>query len=303
MNILVTGGSGHLSEYVVKEFADHDLLLTSRTPPPADRAHLGWMQGDLNSFQDCQRVIAECEPEVILHLGAVPYPTDHSRMRERVEAMGWEVPPFDATMRTNVLGTYYLMQAAVQAKVKAVIMTGSNCALGHCFNISGNYFPYQYFPIDERHPSSPEDSYSCSKWMGEQLLASFTRAFGIRTYVTRPGWIRPPEAEKEYAQTVESATGWDDVLRAYVDSRDIAWSHRLIFEAMDRLPPHDYYFIHAADTLAQEDSRELVERFRPDLMESIPVNLQGRDTFFSWFKAYNSFGYKPRYSWTDFVED
>jgi len=82
-------------------------------------------------------------------------------------------------MRTNILGTYYLMQAAVEAKVEAVIMTGSNCALGHCFNISGNYFPFQYLPVDERHLSFPEDSYSCSKWMGKRLLASFTRAFGI----------------------------------------------------------------------------------------------------------------------------
>jgi len=302
MNVLVTGASGFLAGYVVKEFADHDLLLTSRTRPPDDRAHLPWVQGDLNSFEDCQRAIAECDPKVILHVGAVPFPSDHPEVRKRVEAMGRKLPPVDATMRTNILGTYHLMQAAAQAQVKAVIMTGSNCALGHCFNISGNHFPLQYLPVDERHPSFPEDSYSCSKWMGERLLASYTRAFGIRTYVTRPGWIRPPEWQREYAKSAQPTMAWQDELWAYVDPRDIAWSHRLIFEAMDRLPPHDYYFIHAADTLAPEDSRELVERFRPDLIQSIPVNLQGRDTFFSWFKAYASVGYKPRYSWTDFAE-
>jgi len=38
-------------------------------------------------------------------------------------------------------------------------------------------------------PAFPEDFYNYSKLAGELLLASYTRAYGIRTYVTRPAAI------------------------------------------------------------------------------------------------------------------
>jgi nucleoside-diphosphate-sugar epimerase len=94
-----------------------------------------------------------------------------------------------------MLGVYYLMQAAVEAGVERVIMAGSNCALGHGQRISQTPFPLQALPIDESHPAFTEDSYSYSKLAGEMLLASYTRAYGMRTYVTRPAAICSPERE------------------------------------------------------------------------------------------------------------
>ena len=90
-----------------------------------------------------------------------------------------------------MVGVYYLMQAAVEAGVGRVVMAGSNCALGHGYRISQTPFPFQALPIDESHPAYPEDSYSYSKLAGEMLLASYTRAYGMRTYVTRPASYLP----------------------------------------------------------------------------------------------------------------
>ena len=59
--------------------------------------------------------------------------------------------------------------------------------------------PLQALPIDERHPSYQEDSYSYSKLAGELLLASYTRAYGIRTYVTRPAAIYTPARRQQLA--------------------------------------------------------------------------------------------------------
>ena len=78
-------------------------------------------------------------------------------------------------------------------------------------------------------------------------------------------------------------------------------AHRLAFDALDRLPPHDFFLISAADYRAMEDSRELVEKFRPDLLKSIPVYLRGRQGFVSCEKAHNAFGYRGRHSWTDWL--
>lgn len=295
MNILVTGGSGHLAKYVVQEFADHDLLLMDIVPPPADRGEVPFFQGDLTSFEDCQRAMAECDPQVILALGALPGPTDDPMRRERAIASGRTLRPFDTTMRVNIIGLYYLMMAAVEAKVEAVIHTSSIVA------VQSDGIRYPYLPIDDNYPPCPTNSYNYSKIAGELMLKWFAKTFGIQTCCTRPAWNWPPERCQRHAREVEPAAKWSSWLWHYVDTRDVAWAHRLAFDALDRLPPHDAFLIHAADHAAMEDSRELVEELRPDLLQSSPVYLRGRQAFYSCEKAHNAFGYRGRYSWTDWL--
>ena len=243
MKILITGASGRLAGFVIRELAkSHELVLTSRRKPAEEFSNFPWIQGDLTCFEDCQRAVQGVE--AIQHLGAQPGPVDHPDFRARAEEQG---VPFDATFRTNMLGTYYLMQAAVETEVRIVVMTGSNCALGHGFRISGTPFPIQALPIDETHPCYPEDSYS--------LLASYTRAYGIRTYVTRPAGITPAERRRQMAENARPTIGWTDWLWCWVGSEDVASAHRLLMEAADELPPHDVYFLNADDTTALEPSQ------------------------------------------------
>ncbi len=262
MKILVTGASGRLSGFVVRELAEqHELVLTSRSKPSEELSEFPWIQGDLTCFEDCQRMMQGIE--AVQHLGAQAWPVDHPNSRARVKEMGI---PFDTTFKANMLGTYYLMQAAVQADVRIVVMAGSNCALGHGYRISDTPFPVSALPIDETHPCYPEDTYSYSKRAGEDLLASYTRAYGIRTYVTRPAGITPEERRRKMAENARPASSWSGWLWGWVGSEDVASSHRLLMEAADELPSHDVYFLVADDTVALEPSRELVERFRPELM-------------------------------------
>lgn len=298
MKILVTGASGRLAKYVVRELGDdHELVLFSRTAPPEELAHLPWIQGDLNSFEDCQRAVAGCQ--VIQHLGAVPEPVDHPAIRQQRAAAGVPMPPFDMTMRTNIMGTYYLMQAAVQADVESVVMTGSQCAMGHGYRISDRPFPFQYLPLDEEHPKDVEDSYSLSKLVGIELLASFTRAYGIRTYTTMPAGICPPERRQAMARNVQPVTAWSEWLWTWVASEDVAWAHRELMEQAANLPPTDAYLIIGGDNAVLEESRDLVERFRPDLLPHCA--LQGHDSFVSSAKAARAFGYRARYTWREYL--
>ena len=150
MKVLITGASGRLADFVIRELASqHELVLTSRRKPSDEFSNLPWIQGDLNSFEDCQRAVQGVE--AIQHLGAQPGPVDHPNMRAGAEERGI---PFDTTFKTNMLGTYYLMQAAIEASVGVVVMAGSNCALGHGFRISDTPFPIRALPIDEIHPCS-----------------------------------------------------------------------------------------------------------------------------------------------------
>ena len=297
MRVLITGASGRFAEYMVRELRGrHELVLFSRTRPPADRADLPWIQGDLNDFEDCRRAVAGID--AIQHLGAVPYPTDHPTLRAQREAAGEGVPPLEATMHTNIMGTYYLMQAAVRTGVGIVVMTGSNCAFGHGYRISDRPFPIKYLPLDENHPSDVEDSYSYTKLAGEELLASFTRAYGLRTYVTRPSGITPPARLRVLAAEMAPVTAWSDWMWAYVPSEDLAVLQRLIMEKAHQLAEHSVYVANAPDTLAQEPSAELVARLRPEL--NAVAHLDGHQAFFSAAKARAELGWVAQHSWRDY---
>jgi UDP-glucose 4-epimerase len=296
--VLVTGGSGRFAEFMVKALrGQYDIVLFSRTRPPEDRADLPWVQGDLNVFEDCQRAVEGVD--CIQHLGAVPSPSDHPQMQASRRSQGLPEIPFDATMHTNIMGTYYLLTAAVQAGVKSMVMTGSNCAFGHGFRLSKGTFPVQYLPLDENHPSDVEDSYSYSKLAGEELLSSFTRAFGMRTYVTRPSGICPPERLQRMAQTVVPITGWSDWMWAYVPSEDLAELQRMIMEKAHALPVHSVYVANGLDSTALEPSQEIVAKFRPDLL---PVaKMAGHEAFWSTAKAHKEVGWTPKHSWRDYL--
>ena len=297
MKVLVTGASGRFAEHMVKELRGrYQLTLFSRKPLPPDRADLPWVQGDLNVFEDCQRAVAGVE--AIMHLGAQPWPTDHPQQQADRAARGLPAIPFDATMRTNMLGTYYLMQAAVQAGVKTVVMSGSNCAFGHGYRISSRPFAFRYLPLDEDHPSDVEDSYSYSKWAGEQLLSSFSRAYGIHTYITRPAGICPPARLRNIAEQATPVTAWSDWLWGYVASEDLAELQRLILERADSLPAHDVYVANGPDSTLLEPSLEVVGRYRPDLLPLVR-GLDGHQAFFSVAKARSALGWVPRRSWRE----
>lgn len=287
MKVLITGGSGRLAGYVAREFADHQVALTDLRPPPDDRAHLPFLAGDLTDVADCRRVVAESGAEAIVALGAIPYATD------RAERGDDTAPPFDTTVRVNVLGLYYLLTAAAEAGVKLVVQTSS------IVTVKGGATTYRYLPLDDDHPGWVTDSYVFSKHAGELLLEWFWRAHGIRAIGCRPAWIWTPQALQAHAGAVGPTTEWDPALWHYVDIRDAARGHRLLFDAAERLPPASCYLLTAADHRAPEESRELVARLRPELLSAIPVDLTGRQSFVSSAKARAAVGYEARHSWTD----
>lgn len=296
MKVLITGASGRLGPYIIRALMDeHDLVLFSRRQPPEEFSHLPWIEGDLNSFDDCQRAVNGVE--AIQHLGAQPWPVDHPKMRARAEEQGI---PFDATFTTNMVGTYYLMQAAVAADVQTVVMAGSNCALGHGFRISDTEFPIQALPMDETHPCYPEDSYSYTKRAGEDLMASYSRAHGIRTYVTRIAGICPPERRAAMRANAKPVAGWSEWLWCWVGSEDVASAHRLLMDAAlddgHDLPPHDVYYLNADDTSLLEPSQEVVERFNPKLAP-LAAGMTGHQSFINCGKLKQAVGWEHKTSW------
>lgn len=303
MRVLVTGCSGRLGPFVVKELerAGHDLVLFSRREPAADIHHWPWVRGDIAVWEDCQRAFqVGGRLDAVQHLAAQPSPSDHPDSREHMQELG---VPFDTTMRSNVMGLYYLLQAALCQEAGIFVMTGSNCALGHGYRISSRPFPLYYLPVDEAHPSDVEDSYSYSKLAGELLLDSYTRAYGMRTYAVRAAGICNEERRRAIAQNARPAQGWTSWMWAWVGSEDVASAHRLLMEkaSAGEIEPHGVFFCNGDDTTALEPSRTLVEKFNPELLP-LAGGLHGHASFLSNQRLRQAVGWEPQTSWRLYLE-
>ena len=299
MKVLVTGSSGRLGPYVIRDLreAGHEVVLFSRRPPAEEFAQLPWVEGDIADSEACGHAL-QGGFDAVQHLAAQPWPTDHPQQREMARERGVS---FDTTMRSNIMGTYYLLQAAVSNDVGIFVMTGSNCALGHGYRISDTPFPFQYLPVDEDHPPDVEDSYSYSKLAGEELLASYTRAYGMRTYAVRSAGICDAERRRNTAQNAGPASGWNPWLWCWVGSEDVAAAQRLLMERATEIEPHGAFFCNADDTTALEPSRQLIDQFWPDLLEKIR-DLEGHASLLSNQKLRRTVGWEHRTSWREPLE-
>lgn len=298
MKVLVTGSSGRLGPYVVAELAQagHDVTLFSRRRPSGELGEWSWVQGDVRVYEDCERAVRGGF-DAVQHLAAQPWPTNHPGQRKAAEERG---VPFQTTMQSNVMGTYNLLHAALNRDVGIFVQTGSNCALGHGYRISDRPFPYQYLPVDESHPSDVEDSYSYSKLAGELLLESYTKAYGMRTYVVRAAGICDSERRRRIAESVKPVEAWSSWLWAWVGSEDVALAHRLLMEKAPDIEPNGAYFCNGDDTTVLEPTLELIERFQPSLLPLVR-ELEGNASLLSNNRLRESVGWRPRTSWRRYL--
>lgn len=307
-NVLITGGGGSLAEFVVQELRDkYQLTLFDQNHPRQHREHpweidLPFVLGDLTSFGDCMRAITLARAEAIVHLGAIPWNTELQPGKASPFRI---VLPEDETMRVNEMGTYYLVDAARRLGVKRVAFASSFYVLGLGFRITDKPFQVDYLPIDEEHPLRPEDTYSLSKVLGEEMLKAFSRAYGIQTIALRlqpidhktarglPGGQgeRAPLHPEARPDWVGGPTGWT---YQYVDVRDAALAFRLALEA-EGLEEFEAFYIQT-DTVLEEDTRAVVGRTCPDLKE-MAANLHGKEGMISGQRAREKLGYEPQHSW------
>jgi len=296
-SVLITGGAGGIGRYAAAEMRTrYDVTLFDRVLPQEEihpwETDLPFVKGDLTSLSDCMRAIALARADAIVHLGAIPFNTERQPGQRGAQRL-----PEDETMRVNTMGTFYLMDAARRLGVKRVVMASTFFVLGLGFRISDKPFVVEYLPIDEEHPLRPEDTYSLSKVLGEEILAAFSRAYDIQVVAFRlmgvdyPHWRRhafgvTPEPRAEgmrYFSTFQ-----------YVEAEDVALACRLALEA-DGLEPFEAFYL-ATDTTLAEETRGVLERCYPELAP-MAASIHGYDGLITIEKARRKLGYEPQHSW------
>lgn len=172
MKILITGAAGfigsHLAELCVEE--GYDVVAFDRYNSNND---WGWLDysdhksaikvilGDIRDYDSVFDAMKSCD--VVFHLAAligIPYSY---------------VSPL-AYIRTNVEGTYNILEAGRKLDIKNILITST----------SETYGSAQYIPIDESHPLVGQSPYSASKISADQLSISYFRSFDLPVKIVRP---------------------------------------------------------------------------------------------------------------------
>ena len=172
VKILVTGAGGfigsHLAEYLVEQ--GHAVTAFVRYNSSSS---WGWLERSARvrdmrvvsgDIRDMDSVLSAMRgAEAVFHLAAligIPYSY---------------VSPL-AYIRTNVEGTYNVLESARNLGVTRVVHTST----------SEIYGTAQIVPIDEKHPVNPQSPYAASKSGADQLALSYYRSFGTPVSVVRP---------------------------------------------------------------------------------------------------------------------
>ncbi|MDO8683328.1 MAG: NAD(P)-dependent oxidoreductase [Armatimonadota bacterium] len=280
MRVLVTGGSGLVGRYVVRELAEaHEVTILDINPPTGDGPYQ-YIRGDVLSSDEMVEKLAG--QDAVIHLAGIPG-----------EPSGF----LDHVYYVNTQGTFNVLEGCARNSINNFVFASSDSAYGFVFH-KREMLP-DYLPLDENHPLRPQDGYGLSKLVGEEICKAYARRYGIKTTSIRPCWVWCEEEREIQRDAVRKPGDWWNGMWAYVEARDCAQAFRLAIENTDEWD-HEAFVITADDNGAEVESRELIARYYPKVANIAP-DLGGYDTLLSNAKAKRILGYRPEYKWRDFL--
>jgi NAD dependent epimerase/dehydratase len=170
--VLITGAGGFIGSHLVEAAVEHGYDVRAFVRYNS-RTSWGWLEnsdvrskievvsGDIRDYDSTSAAVKGCV--AVFHLAAligIPY--------------SYTSPL--AYVRTNVEGTYNILEASRRHGVANVIVTST----------SETYGTAQYVPIDEKHPAAAQSPYAATKVAADQLAISYWRSFGLPVKVVRP---------------------------------------------------------------------------------------------------------------------
>jgi nucleoside-diphosphate-sugar epimerase len=276
MRIAVTGGSGQVGTYVVRELvaaSAHAVTVIDRVPPSVEGVR--WVRAALDDLGEVIGALAGAE--AVIHLAAYPVP--------------YREVPDHTLFRNNVLGTYHVHEAARQLGIKRIALASSGAVLGWAYG-QPDLLP-QYLPIDEDHPCSPQDPYGLGKQCEEQIARAFASRCNMETIALRFSWVVFPEAAAMLRERGgRPVTRFDTY--AYVDPRDAATACRQAVELPDL--GHAALFIAADDSCCTEPLADALPRVVPKLADMARA-LPGMQSALTCARAKELLRWQPRHSW------
>jgi nucleoside-diphosphate-sugar epimerase len=272
MQIAITGGSGRVGRAVIKLALSHGHSVVSidRAPPAQDVVQSGvtYTQAEVTDYPIFEQALHGCD--ALVHLAAIPSPRQH---------------PDYVVHNNNVVASYNALSAAASLGITRVCQASSVNAIG---GIYSRWPRYDYFPVDEQHPTYNEDPYSLSKWIGEQQADSFARRYETMTIASlRFHWV---VADRDTTAARRNDPGGMLKKQLWGYTRLDAAARACLLALIADFTGHEVFYIVAPDTMVDMPSLELKEQSFPD----VPVrgDLSGNRGFFDTEKAERILGWK-----------
>ena len=269
MKIAVTGSSGSVGKAIVKMALEHgnDVLCLDRVRREDDSTR--FLQLELSDYDATVKAFRGCY--AVVHMAAIPAPGHH---------------PDHVVHNNNVVSSYNVLRAAAEVGIKRVCQASSVNATGLAYS---RWPRFDYFPLDEEHPTYNEDPYSLSKWICEEQGNSFARRCEDMVIASmRFHWVVPDRAfavkAKGYSQTKAAAKN----LWAYT-LHDAA-ARACLLSLTANYKGHEVFYLAAPDTVSDIPSLELKGQFFPDV--PLRGDLSGHKSFFNCSKAERMLGWK-----------
>lgn len=279
--VVVTGGSGRLGQLVLKDLLAHkyEVLGLDRIPP-AEKLCPSRLT-DLRSSGDLYEALKDAHG--VIHLGAYQAPNLTSDSE---------------TFSNNVSATYNVLKAASNLDIKKVVIASSTAAFGFIYALKP--FLPDYLPLDEMHPSKPQDPYGLSKVVGEQIADATARLHPRMTISS----LRFPGIIFDFSYEIVRQRWKDPKGRAgghwaYIDARDAANACRLALEA--KFTGHEVIVVAAPRSSMAKPTVELISKY---LGKQIPTKsgLSGNWSGVDSAKARKLLRFRARHAWEAYLK-
>jgi len=280
MKVLVIGGAGYIGSHVALELmeAGHEVVVYDNlSSGTMDNVFKGerFIQGDIMDAGMLTKTLAEGYDGVI-HLAAF-------------KAAGESMTAPEKYASNNLSGTINILNAMGAAGTRRIVFSSSAAVYGEP----------EYLPVDEKHPTRPENFYGFTKLEVERFLVWYEKLKGIRYSALRyfnaagydmDGRVRSRERNPANLLPVimETAAGiraelrvfGDDYptkdgtgVRDYVHVNDLAVAH---VAALERMAKTDESLIVNLGSDEGLSVMEIVEAARRITGKPIPLKIEGR---------------------------
>ncbi len=242
MKIAVFGGAGYIGSHTVRELLDagHEIQVFDNLSSGLERnlfPEAGFTRGDILHSEEINVFLEKFQPEGLVHLAAF-------------KAAGESMICPEKYSENNINGSVNILNAASAHGVKFIVFSSSAAVYGSP----------RYMPVDESHPTDPENYYGFTKLAIEKFLAWYDKIRGIKfaalRYFNAAGYDvrgRIAGLEKNPANLIpvvmealmgmrkevlvfgnDYATSDGTGVRDYIHVNDLARAHRMAFEQLKK---------------------------------------------------------------------